>query len=141
MTGPVRAEILVVLAREEAGRIDPELVNLPALRQAPFHTYRSMEILSRVERQLSVDAPLDYDLVNGRRLRIELERVTIDGRYRVRVSINRVGETDYLPLLQVLASRGEPFFVAGQNWQGGTLVIGVRIGQRSAEPPGRGKAL
>lgn len=132
LTRPVRAEILVVLARAEEGAIAPELANLPALRQPPFDAYRSMTLLSRVERSLSSDAPIEYDLVNGRRLRVELVRVTADGRYRVRISINRPGESDYLPVLQVVASPGDPFFVAGQSWQGGTLVIGLRIGERPA---------
>ena len=51
-----------------------------------------------------------------------------DGRLRVRVSINRPNQTDYLPLLQVLASPGDPFFVAGQAHDGGTLVIGITLG-------------
>ena len=61
------------------------------------------------------------------RLRIRLQQQTPDGRYRVRVSINRPNQTDYLPLLQVLASPGDPFFVAGQAHDGGTLVIGITL--------------
>jgi hypothetical protein len=38
-----------------------------------------------------------------------------------------------LPLLQVIASPGEPFFVAGQKHEGGTLVIGVRVGEKSTD--------
>ncbi len=57
-----------------------------------------------------------------------------NGRYRVRVSINRPEQNDYLPLLSVVASPGDPFFVAGQRHQGGTLVIGVRVGTRPDAP-------
>ena len=31
---------------------------------------------------------------------------------------------------------GDPFFVAGQAHQGGTLVVGVRVGQAPAAAPG-----
>ena len=54
-------------------------------------------------------------------------RVMPDGRYKVRAAINRPNKSDYLPLLQVVASAGDPFFVAGQSYQGGTLVVGVTV--------------
>lgn len=128
----VPSEVLVVLARETEGRVDPALSDIPALRRPPFNAFHSMEVLSRSQAHLSEGSPVEVRLPNGRQLRVELERVTDDGRYRVRVSINTPGQADYLPLLQIVASPGEPFFVAGQNWEGGTLVIGVRIGQRPA---------
>lgn len=128
----VPAEVIVVLAAEAEGTIDPTLADITALRQPPFNAFHSMSVLSRSMARLSVDRPMQVSLPNGRQLRIELERATDDGRYRVRVSINTPGRTDYLPLLSIVASPGEPFFVAGQNWQGGTLVIGVRIGQPPA---------
>ena len=33
----------------------------------------------------------------------------------------------FLPLLEVNAKPGEPFFVAGQTYKGGTLVIGIKV--------------
>ncbi|UJR82054.1 hypothetical protein [Sandaracinus amylolyticus] len=128
----VRSEVFVVLASETEGTIDPALSEIPALRRPPFNAFHTMEVLSRTTSHLSAEQPIEVQLPNGRQLRVELERPTEDGRYRVRVSINTPGQSDYLPLLQIVASPGDPFFVAGQNWQGGTLVIGVRIGQRPA---------
>lgn len=133
----VRSEVFVVLASEEEGTIDPSLAEIPALRQPPFNAFHTMSVLSRTNARLSADRPLEVTLPNGRQLRIELERPMPDGRHRVRISINTPGQSDYLPLLQIVASPGDPFFVAGQNWQGGTLVIGVRIGTRpAARKPG-----
>ena len=60
-------------------------------------------------------------------LRLKLLQTTPDGRYRIKVSINRPNESDYLPLLQVEAAPGDPFFVAGQAFDGGTLIVGVRL--------------
>ena len=125
-------EVLVVLAREGAGRIDPTLANVPALRRPPFNSFSSMEVLSRPRVQLRVERPVTVELPNGRRLQLVLQQVMPDGRFRVRVSINRPNQNDYLPLLHVVASPGDPFFVAGQSHAGGTLVIGVSIGDRPA---------
>lgn len=131
---PVRGEVLVVLAKEEAGEIDPSLANVPALRRPPFNSFRSMRVLSRPEVQLRPGTPVEVALPNGRKLQLVLQQVMPDGRYRMRVSINRPNQNDYLPLLQVVASPGDPFFVAGQSHQGGTLVIGVRVGTASGAP-------
>ncbi len=130
----VPGEVLVVLAKEEAGRIDPALENVPALRRPPFNAFRSMRVLSRPRVELREGRPVEVELPNGRRLQLVLQQVMPDGRYRMRVSINRPNQNDYLPLLQVVASPGDPFFVAGQSHEGGTLVIGVRVGVRDETP-------
>lgn len=128
----VAGEVLVILAKEEQGAIDPALRDQAALRRAPFDSFRSMQILSRPRVQLRVNEPQTVQLPNGRRLQLILQQVLPDGRYRVRASINRPNENDYLPLLTVVASPGDPFFVVGQSHAGGTLLIGVRIGTRDA---------
>ena len=126
-TDGVPAEVLVVLAKEEAGEIDPALKKLTALRRPPFNSFRSMKILSRPKLTLTTGKDAFVSLPNGRRLKLTLLRVMPDGRYKVRAAINRPEKSDYLPLLQVVASAGDPFFVAGQGYQGGTLVVGVTV--------------
>jgi hypothetical protein len=123
----VKGEVWVVLAKEEAGEIDAKLKEVRALQKPPFNTFKSMKVLSTSEVQLSGDHAATLDLPNGRTLQLKLVESMADGRNKVQVSINRPGKQDYLPLLTVIAS-GEPFFVAGQRYQGGTLVIGVRVG-------------
>jgi hypothetical protein len=126
-TDGVPAEVLVVLAKEDEGKIDPALKNLTALRRPPFNSFRSMQILSRPKLTLTPGKDAFVSLPNGRRLKLTLLRVMPDGRYKVRAAINRPNKSDYLPLLQVVASAGDPFFVAGQSYQGGTLVVGVTV--------------
>lgn len=130
VVGTLRGEVVVVLASETAGPVDPSLAQLPALRQPPFNTFRSMRVLERPSLTLVGSAASEVSLPNGRRLRLSIVGSTPQGRIRVRVEINRPGQTDYLPSMEVAASPGEPFFVAGQAFQGGTLVIGVRVGER-----------
>jgi hypothetical protein len=126
-TASVPAEVLVVLAKEEAGEVDPQLQKLTALRRPPFNSFRSMKILSRPKLTLVSGRDALVPLPNGRRVKLTLLRVMPDGRYKVRAAINRPDKSDYLPLLQVVASAGDPFFVAGQSYQGGTLVVGVIV--------------
>lgn len=132
----VRTEILVVLASETEGAIDPALAQMPALRRPPFNAFHTMQVLGRTELPLAPGRPIEHMLPNGRALRIEMDRVTTDGRYRLQVSINTPGQTDYLRLLSMAVTPGEFVFLAGQNHQvgplAGTLVIGVRVGQRPA---------
>jgi hypothetical protein len=135
VTGGVPAEVLVVLAKEEAGSIDPELKKLTALRRPPFNSFRSMEILSKPKVRLTPGKDAVVSLPNGRRVKLALLQVMPDGRYKMKVSINRPEKTDYLPLLQVVASSGDPFFVAGQTYKGGTLVVGVTVDPKKNGKP------
>lgn len=128
----IPAEVFVVLAADTPGTIDARLSGMPGLRQPPFDGYGSMSLLELRTTSLAVGAPYDVTLPNGRVLRIAVEGVTDEGRYRVRVVINRPGETDYLPLLTMLASPGLPFFVAGQRMETGALIIAIRLGAASA---------
>lgn len=124
----VPAQVLIVLASNVAGVRDPRLASVPALRRPPFDSYRSMALLSSPDIVLRAGEAQEVPLPNGRRVRIMLREVTAEGRYRLQVSINRPGQQDYLPELNVIASPGDPFFVAGQSYRDGTLVIGFRLG-------------
>ncbi|MDH5672244.1 MAG: hypothetical protein OEZ06_08850 [Myxococcales bacterium] len=122
----VKGEVLVILAEEKPGAIDDKLRAIKALQKAPFNSFKSMKVLSTNAVSLGENRTATVDLPNGRRLQLELVERLSDGRHKVKVSINRPSKKDYLPLLTVIAS-GEPFFVAGQKFQNGTLVIGVKI--------------
>ncbi|HJL18186.1 MAG TPA: hypothetical protein RMH99_21155 [Sandaracinaceae bacterium LLY-WYZ-13_1] len=126
----VAGQVLIVLASDGDGGIDPALARVPALRRPPFDSYSAMELLSSPRIELTVGEAEELELPNGRRIRIILREVTDEGRFRLRVSINRPGQRDYLPEMGVVASPGDPFFVAGQSYRDGTLVIGIRLGER-----------
>lgn len=129
----VPAEVLIILASEAAGAIDPRLADVAALRRPPFNAYHTMALLSSPHIQLRVGQAREVPLPNGRRVRILLREITSEGRFRLQVSINRPGQQDYLPEMTVETAPGDPFFVAGQSYQEGLLVIGFRLGGRSAE--------
>jgi hypothetical protein len=131
LDGPVPASVLIVLGSSQGGGTDPALVKIEALRKAPFDTFSKKALLKRVDVQLTIGKDSELELPNGRRLRLGIVERTTDGRFRVSVSINRPGKRDYLPVMTVIAAPGDPFFVAGQRHEGGTLIIGVIVGKTS----------
>ena len=71
--------------------------------------------------------PQTYTLPNSRVLQVTLQELTADKRYRVAAAINQPNGKDFLRLLEVTAAPNETFFVAGQSYQNGILVIGMRL--------------
>ena len=126
----VGGEVLIIHALEAEGVIDPALASIAVLRRPPFNSYRSMRVLSRPPLQLTLGQAAEIPLPNGRRLRVTLQAISDDGRFQVSVSINRPNQSDYLREARIIASPGDPFFVAGQTHEGGILLIGIRLGQR-----------
>lgn len=122
------AEVLVIHANTEGDGIDPQLAKLEALRKPPFDSFKKQSLIRRVEVKLEPGKEAEVELPNGRKLHLVLLEKLKDGRLRVSVSINRPGQRDYLPVMTVSAAPGDPFFVAGQKHEGGTLIIGVRVG-------------
>ncbi len=126
-TNPIQIEVVVAHGTHQAGVRDESLRDFPSLFRAPFSNYETLRELSRTQRELAANAPSTLLLPNGRSLQITLSGRDDDGKYRLRVSISRAEGAAYLPLLQVRAAVGEPFLVAGQEYQGGTLIVCVRI--------------
>jgi hypothetical protein len=125
----VPASVLIVLGSTQGSGNDAALAKWEALRKAPFDSFPKKSLLKRVDVQLSPGKEVEVELPNGRKLRLSLLERAPDGRFRVSVSINRPGKQDYLPVMTVVAAAGDPFFVAGQKHEGGTLIIGVSIGK------------
>lgn len=126
----VAAQVLVVLGSSEGSGVAPELEKLEQLKKPPFDSFPKKTLLRRVMVQLEPGKDGEVELPNGRKLRLSLLEKTPEGRYRVSLSINRPGKQDYLPVMTVAAAPGDPFFVAGQKHEGGTLIIGVIVGNK-----------
>ena len=117
----VDAEVTVIHAsnNSDAG-IDPRIGKIPNLG-----SYRSYQLLSQSNMTIK-KAPTTTTLPNGRILQISLKDVK-DKQYIIDTSINQPGGTAFLPLLEVRASVGIPVFIAGQSYQGGMLIIAIKI--------------
>ena len=117
----VDAEVTVIHASNNADAgIDPRIGKLPNIG-----SYKSYQLLSQSNMTIK-KAPTTTTLPNGRVLQISLKDVK-DKQYIIDTSINQPGGTAFLPLLEVRASTGVPVFIAGQSYQGGMLIIAIKI--------------
>ncbi len=127
------AEVIILHATNDGSGIDQKIGKMPALSQPPFSSYNSYKLLERVTLPLAKGKSSTTKLPTGRELMValkdvvEAKRKDEQKRFVVTASIQKPDGNSFLPLLEVSAKAGEPFFVAGQNYKGGTLVIGIRV--------------
>jgi hypothetical protein len=126
-------ELSVILATKTDGgaSIDPQLRDLPQLtRDQPFVKYNVYKLLDRKPFPLAVGKPITYAMVNGHTVQVTLASVATDKtekRYQMEAQIGEPGKPAFLKSLQVTTSEGEPFFVGGQSYQGGTLFLELLV--------------
>ncbi len=110
------------------GSIGPGIGNMPQLQQPPFSAWNTYRLLAKQSLTLQKGTPMTYTLPNGRILQITLNDVTMPGpRFKIEAAINQPGGGPYLKLLQVTAPANQTFFVAGQQYQGGMIIIGFTL--------------
>jgi hypothetical protein len=128
----VPAQVMVLHATNTDGGIDPQIGSLPELKKPPFSAYNTYKLVARNDVTLTTAQPASTRLPNNRVLRTSLLNVLPNKRYRISTSISQphpdAGTQNFLPLLEVTAKSGETFFVAGQSYQGGVLVVGIKVG-------------
>jgi hypothetical protein len=128
----VTAEVVVLHATNDGSGIDPKIGNMPELGKPPFSAYNSYKLLERPKLCLSKGKSVTTKLPTGRDLMVSLKDVVQPSkkgdprRFVLSASIQKPGGNTFLPLLEVNAKAGEIFFVAGQSYKGGILVLGIR---------------
>jgi hypothetical protein len=121
-SAPVQAEVTVIHATNDPdGGVDPRIGKVPNLGN-----YKSYKLLSRSNVAIKMGAPSTTTLPNQRTLQLTLKDVK-GNQYIIDTSINQPGGTAFLPLLEVRAAVDVPVFIAGQNYQNGMLIIGIKI--------------
>lgn len=120
-------EVSVLHGTHEAGDGQPGRVALPELREGPLASYESYRLLSSAKLSLSRGGKRKLRLPNGRLFEARLDEVLADGSSRLVASINRPGTRDFLSLLEVKARPGQAFFVAGQSYRHGMLVLWIKL--------------
>lgn len=118
--GAPRAEVLVIHASTKTGgSIDPKLGNLRQLKNPPFNAYNSFKLLDTKTIPLAKSGP-NLPLPNGYNFSLSLQ--SAEGRnFRIVPSLSKTATPSPLP--EVAAKADEPFFVAGQSYDGGILII------------------
>lgn len=129
----VSAEVVILHATNDGTGIDPKLGKMPELSKPPFSSYNSYRLHDTARVCLAKGKGETVKLPTGRDLQINLKEViepTKRGearRFVVSASIQKPDGKTFLPLLEVNAKAGENFFVAGQTYKGGILVIGIKL--------------
>ena len=119
---PVQAEITLVLATNEGdGGVDPRIGKLPR-----FGDYKAYRFLSRTNLTIPKTPPASTRLPNGRTLQMALKEVK-NGRYIIDTSINQPDGATFLPLVELRATVDVPVYFAGQTYEGGMLIIGIKV--------------
>jgi len=129
----VTAELVILHATNDGSGIDPKIGKMPELGKPPFSSYNSYKLLERVKLSLGKGQQTTTKLPNDRVMGVMLKDI-LEGskkgessKYVISASIQKPGGTAFLPLLEVNAKAGETFFVAGQTYKGGVLVLGLKI--------------
>ena len=131
--GPVSAELVILHATNDGTGIDPKLGKMPELGKPPFSSYNSYKLVERVTLPLEKGKQATTKLPNDRVMAVVLKDILQGSKkgdppkFVVSASIQKPEGTAFLPLLEVNAKAGETFFVAGQTYKGGILVLGLKI--------------
>ena len=120
-------EIMVMHATQEpVGSIDTRIGTMPQLTKPPFSAYNTYKLLDKKTVSVERAKSSSYLLPNGRTLEIRVEPLP-NKSYRVVASISRPEGGAYLKLLEVTAPPNEPFFVGGQTYNKGSLVVAITV--------------
>jgi hypothetical protein len=127
-TGPsVEIRVIEGFHTDGGASIDGQLADLPQLTQEqPFLRYNVYHLLDSKRFPLTSGQTVSYGLVNGRTLQVTLAEVVeskSQRRYKMEAQIVEPGKRAFLKSLQVTAGPNQPFFVGGQQYQGGMLFV------------------
>ena len=129
----VNMEVIVLHATNDNSGIDPNIGKIPELSKPPFSSYNSYKLLKRPKISVKKGEQTTVKLPNERDMAVMLKDILPPKkkdevtRYVVSTSIQKPGGNTFLPLLEVNAKAGEWFFVAGQTYKGGILVVGIKV--------------
>ncbi len=124
----VSGEVIVLLASQADGArsIDAAIGALPQLAKPPFSAYSHWKQVDRKTVTLERGRGTSVAVANGRTLQLTYTELASDRRFRVNAAVLREDGTP-LQKVNVVAAAQEPFFLAGQKYQGGTLFIGITL--------------
>jgi hypothetical protein len=125
----INAEVMVLHAANlpGPGSIDPAVGNLPQLRSPPLSAYNTYQVIGRKIIPLVAGNSGTYTLPNGRVLQVSFVGPTSDHGFHVKTAINQPGGRAFLKLLELTAKPNEPFFVAGQTYNSGNMVLAITL--------------
>jgi len=124
------AQVLVLYANNEKKGIDPRIGKLPQLKKPPFSSFKGYTLLSRKTLPLKQGDTGKLTLPDKAVLKVGLKgrkKVGRKHKYVVTASIAKPKGKKFLRKLEVRATPKVYFFVAGQAYKKGILVLGIRM--------------
>jgi hypothetical protein len=126
-------ELTILHATNDGSGIDPKIGKMPALSKPPFSSYNSYKLIERTNLSLDRGKADAFKLPTGRDLRllfksaIEPRAPGAARRYLLDASIQKPDGKSFLPNVEFNANAGETFFVGGQDYNGGSIFIGLKV--------------
>jgi len=128
-TAQAGASVVVLHALNDGKGIDPKIGKMPQLKQPPFSSYNSYRLLKRSKLSLTTAKAEALTLPNRGKLAIKLTKVQPGkrgGRYLINTRIDRPDGKKFFSG-DFKARPGKLFFVAGERYKKGILVLGISI--------------
>lgn len=121
--GVPKAEVMVIHATKcDKKSVDPQIGNPP-----PALGYDCLKLLERKAMPLPMNQAATMPLPNGRTFQL-LHTGMADRRYKVTASMSPADKSPgFVKLADITADPNKPFNVGGFSYQGGVLVLAVRI--------------
>lgn len=120
---PPKAEVMVIHATKcDKKSVDPQIGDTP-----PALGYDCLKLVEKKTMPLALNQPSTTPLPNGRTFQL-LHTSKVGARFKVTASISPAdGSGGFTKLADITADANKPFNVGGFSYQGGVLVLTVRI--------------
>ncbi len=120
---PPKAEVMVIHATKcDKKSVDPQIGDTP-----PALGYDCLKLLEKKTLPLALNQAIATSLPNGRTFQL-LHTAKVANRFKVTASISPAdGSSGFTKLADITADPNKPFNVGGFSYQGGVLVLTVRI--------------
>ena len=120
---PPKAEVMIIHATKcDKKSVDPQIGDTP-----PALGYDCLKLVEKKTLPLSLNQASTAPLPNGRTFQL-LHTAKVANRFKVTASISPAdGSAGFTKLADITADANKPFNVGGFSYQGGVLVLTVRI--------------
>lgn len=128
----IKSEVIILHATNDNSGIDPKIGKMPELEKPPFSTYNSYKLLEKAELKLPKGEAKEHKLPDGGKLKVTFKELLKSkkkddpAKYSLATSIEKSDGKEFANIA-VSALQGNYFFIAGQKYKGGVLVIGIKV--------------